>query len=411
VSANRTPSLRAGNRFLLGLVLLVSACAPAETRLAAQAQARKPPAQIFPSDPLWKQDVSAKPVAVAAPVASSDRLFLALESGMTARRMTDGSEIWNQPIVADGPMAVSDRFLVVQSKGQVHVLSTENGKTAWTAQTGALTAPPLLVGDALYVAAGEQLTAYQVSDGSKRWSHDVGVVEQRPAVEGAHIYVPVADGRLVALTADAGKQLWDFDAGIKPTEPVVYGDRVFIGSAAKIFCSVKMQNGQEDWCFPVGAVVFGRAAVSASHVYYVALDNLLRAHERRRGELKWHTDLKYRPSAGPTIVGTSVSAPGLWSVLQAFDGVTGKPVTQLTLGDKLAGVPVFITSIEDGRILLAAVTGSLNNQWTLTLAGPPPMTPPVLPIVPLTVLPGTPIRPGAPLVLPASPPRDGERLR
>jgi outer membrane protein assembly factor BamB len=390
------------------LVVSVYACV---TTVAQTPAAKKPPPQIFPSDPLWTQEISATPVAAADPVASTDRLFFALESGITARRMTDGSEIWNNPIVADGPLAASGKFLVVQSKGQVHVLSTDTGKSVWTDQTGRLSAPPLLAGDGLYLAASEHLTAYQVSDGTRRWSRDLGTIEQRPTVEGLHIYVPVTDGRLVALAIADGKPLWEFDAGIKPTEPVIYGDRIFIGSAVKEFCSVKMHDGDEDWCYPVGAVVFGPAAVSATHVYYVALDNLLRAHERRRGSLEWKQDLEYRPSAGPTIVGTTVSAPGLSAVLKGFDAVSGKPVAQLTLGDKLAVVPVFITSIEDGRITLAAVTGSLNNQWTLMLAGPPPMAPPAIPIAPLTVLPGTTIRLGAPQALPASPPRGGGHLR
>ena len=321
--------------------------------------------------------------------------------------MTDGSEIWKNEIIADGPMAVSPDHLVVQSKGVVHVLSTEHGKEEWTDQTGTLSAPPLVYGDHLFLAAAEQLMAYQLADGTKRWTQPIGTVEQRPALEGLHMYVPVADGRLVAMTVADGKELWQSDVGISPSEPLVHADHIYIGSAAKFFYSLKMQDGREEWKLDVGAPVFGRAAADATRVYFVALDNLVRAHNLRRGQRDWKHALSYRPSAGPLIVGTSVSTPGLSSELEGVDTKSGKVVAKLTLGEKLAAVPVFITSVKDGRIYIAAITGSLNNQWTLTLAGPPPMTPPTVPVTPLTVLPGVVVRPGPPLALPGVQPRSG----
>jgi outer membrane protein assembly factor BamB len=330
---------------------------------------------------------------VAPPVAAGERLFVALESGISARRMSDGAEIWTKPIVVDGPMAASEGFLIVQSGGELRAFSAESGNDVWKAKPGKVTAPPLVHGPWLFVAADEHLIAYQVSDGTQRWSQELGVIEQRPAFEGAHMYVPVADGQLVALIVESGKELWRQDVGIKPTEPLVYGDRIFLGSAAKFFYSLKMVTGEEAWKYEVGAGVIGRPAADERHVYYVALDNLLRAHERKNGEWRWKIDLGYRASAGPTLAGQSVSAPGMALTLQSFDPITGKPTTgKLTLSDKLAAVPVFIETPRG--VLLAAITGNLNNQFSVTLAGPPAVTAPNRPVQPLTVLPGVPIRLG-----------------
>jgi outer membrane protein assembly factor BamB len=348
-------------------------------------------AQSFPSVPVWRKEVSATPTPVAPPVAAGDRLFLALESGVSARRMSDGEEVWTNKLVADGPMAASEGFLIVQSGGALHALSADNGNEVWTDKPGKVTASPLIHQQWLFVAADEFLTAYQVSDGTERWSIELGKIEERPAFEGLHMYVPVADGQLVALVVESGKELWRQDVGIKPTEPLVYGDRIFIGSAAKVFWCLKMLDGREDWKFDVGAAVLGRPAADARHVYYVAFDNLLRAHERRKGERRWKQDLQYRPSAGPTITGSGVSAPGMWSTLQSYDAITGKPTAgRIQFGEKLATVPVFIDTPK-GQ-LMAAVTGNLNNQWSVMLMGPPPATAPAIPVHPLTELPGTPIR-------------------
>jgi outer membrane protein assembly factor BamB len=385
----------------------------AEQRAAASKQvATAARLQNFPSAQLWSKPIPAKPIAAAAPVAAGDRIFLALESGISARRMLDGEEIWKRDDIVDRPMAASTNYLVIQSKGVLTVLDAASGTLKWTTdQVGPITAPPLVHDDWLFVAAADHFTAYQVSDGTERWTRDdLGTVEQRPAIEGAHMYVSVTDGRLLALTVNDGKTLWTQEVGIKPTEPLIYGDRIFIGSAAKFFYSLKMQDGTPDWPFPVGAAVFGRAAADAKHVYFVAYDNLLRAHDRRRGQLVWKAPLKYRPSAGPTIVGNSVSAPGVWTELSAYDTTTGKPTGELKLGDKIAVVPVFIDA-PNGTTNLAAITGNLEDKWTLTLSVPPPMTPPSVPIVPLTVLPGQVVRPGAGLALPGALPRGGGHLQ
>ena len=54
---------------------------------------------------------------------------------------------------------------------------------------------------------------------------------------------------------------------------------------AKQFCSLFLETGgrRDDWCFQVGAAVVGRPVADATHVYFVALDNLLRAHDRKNG--------------------------------------------------------------------------------------------------------------------------------
>jgi hypothetical protein len=354
--------------------------------LVAQAVTPATTSQLFPSEIKWTVEVSAKPVG--APVSSGDRLFVPLEFGVSARRLTDGSETWNAKVEIAGALAASPERVIVPAKAELRALDAATGQVAWTVPTTGLTAPPMVHGDLLFVAMGEELTALQVADGAKVWSQNVGLVEERPVVEGTRVYVSVSDGRLIALMLETGQAIWEFDVGIKPTEPLIFQDKVYVGSAAKRFCSIEARNGIEVWCFPIGAGIVGQAAADESHVYFVALDNLLRAHDRRNGALKWKKDLKYRPSSGPALVGSTVCAPGASTrVLQAFESQGGSPGAQLTLTDELVQVPVFIAS-EERRTTLAAVSGGLKNVWKLTLAVQPPPPPPKLRVAPVTVLPG-----------------------
>jgi outer membrane protein assembly factor BamB len=387
---------------------------------ALHAAAQAPPARgskpvkespLFPSLPVWTIQVSSKPVA--PPLAAGDRVFLALESGLTARRVSDGSEIWTKPIHVEGSMAASADRLVLQSKGELFALDAASGDPVWSDQFGPLTAAPLVHEDHLLVATGEHLTLYQLADGVKTWTNEgVGAVEQRPAVAGVRVYVPAADGRIVALELGSGTQVWEHQVGIKPTEPLVVGDRIYVGSGAKWFYCLRALDGKENWVVDVGAAVAGAAVADEQHVYFVAFDNLLRAHDSRSGNRKWRAELKNRPSAGPVLVGTNVTAPSKASALEAFNTTTGKPAGNFTLPEALVDVPVFIVPPDGKPAKVLVLAGGLKNVWTLTLAESPPPPLPVLRVTPLSVLPGQaiprgalPVHPGLPLPAAERPPQ------
>jgi outer membrane protein assembly factor BamB len=391
--------LRAAKRFaalVLTLpIVLVPVVAESQTPSAADIL------ENFPSTPVWSHPVSTRPLT--SPAAAGDRLFLAVQSGLAALRLSDGSEIWRADIQADGPMVVAGERLIVPLKQELRGVDAATGQVVWTDSPGVLTAPLYVHEDWLFVATGESLTAYRPADGSKVWTSDTGAIEQRPTVDGTRLYVPVADGRLVALDLNTGKSVWEYEIGIKPSEPYVYGDQVFVGSAAKLFCSLKKLNGTQEWCWPVGAAVVGAAVADQARVYSVALDNLLRAYDRRSGRLIWKQDLKYRAAAGPSLLGHLVCAPGTEPRLQAFDGQSGKPAGQLVLADKLVVVPVFLPGNQRQPSRIVALSGGLQNQWTLTLVESPPYSPPTPPVAPVTVLPGRLVPVGALTVPPERP--------
>jgi outer membrane protein assembly factor BamB len=366
--------------------------------LAAAADARSgviaaEAAQTFPSEPVWTVEISATPTG--SPVAAGDRLFLPLQSGVSARRLTDGTEIWNAAVAIAGTLAASADRVVVPTKDELRVLAAATGEVIWTARVGPLTAPPLLHEDTLVVAAGEQLALYNAADGSQLWSREIGVVAQRPALADKRLYVPVADGRVLKVDLASGVDIWEAQVGINPTEPLVHGDRVFVGTASKYFWSLALNTGKDAWGTRIGASVIGAAATDGTRVYVVALDNLIRAYDRKNGAWRWKKDLRYRPSAGPTVVGRTVSAPGGFKRLQAFDVATGAPGSHLTLAEDFVSVPVFVQAPEGGPTKIVVLSGGLKNMWKLTLAGPPPPAPPTLPIGAVTVLPGTVVPRGA----------------
>ncbi len=132
--------------------------------------------------------------------AAADRLFLALQSGVSAHRLTDGSEIWQNARKSTGAMAASDDRLVVSVKGELQALDASTGAVVWSDQAGPLTAPPLVSGEWLLVASGESIICYRVADGTKVWSAPTPARSSSAlAVSGDRAYIPAADGRMIAL--------------------------------------------------------------------------------------------------------------------------------------------------------------------------------------------------------------------
>ena len=358
--------------------------------------ARADQAQNFPSEERWT--IAFKDQPVAAPVASGERIVVALQNVVSAHTLQKGEVLWTAKINADGPLVATADRVLVPSAGVVIALDASTGVEVWKLPIAGITAPMVAHGEFVFIAAGEHLAAYSLSDGAMAWTtagwaKSLGVVEERSAVNANWLYVPVADGRIVTLDISTGVKIWEIEKiGIKPAQPLVAGDRLFAGSEAKRFCSFRTTDGEKLWCQDeIGAATVGAPAVDASRVYFVALDNQIRALDRN-GSVKWKKDLGYRPSAGPTIVGNTVSAPGKTKKLIAFDVATGKPASHLAVGEDLVFPTVFIPASERLPLRVAVLYGGLNNEWKLTLAGPPPPVLPSIKVEPLTTLPGRVVR-------------------
>jgi len=358
--------------------------------------ARADQSQVFPSDPLWTIPIKDKPVA--APASSGERVFIALQSGLLAHALGDRRELWRSPTVADGPMVATSDRLVVPTKGAIVALDATTGNEVWKLPVEQLTAPMVAHREYVIVAVGEQLSAYSLADGTLAWTtagwpNPLGRVEQRSTAHENWLYVPVADGRIVSLDLGSGVKIWETDRiGIRPAEPLVVGDRLFVGSEEKHFCSFQVSKPKELWCFEVGAAILGAPAIDARRVYFVAVDNQIWALDRRNGSRMWKSSLGYRPSAGPTVIGDTVSAPGNTAKLPAFSTATGKPSGQLELSEVLVWPALFIPPAEGVPVRVAVLYGSLSNEWKLTVAGRPPAVLPSIKAEPLTVLPGRVVR-------------------
>ena len=283
-------------------------------------------------------------------------------------------EAWRVDLRSDQPVSIDETRVFVAAGEALIALNAADRTVLWRSPAGTVTAPILAQGGWIIAASTGQLAAYRAADGTEVWRQASGTERERPTIEGDCLYVPLEDGRLLALDLETGRKRWEQRFDGAPTEVLAFPDRVYLGSADKYFYALRADTGEMSWRSRVGAVLRGRPVAEGGRVYVAAIDNVLRGFDRRTGALVLHPSVPYRPISGPVILGTSVLVPGAAPELRAFDAATGRPAGEIKLAEPLAGAPSF--GQWEGATVMAVFTGALSNQWMLSLLGPPPAATP-----------------------------------
>lgn len=327
------------------------------------------PVQSLPSSVRWHVALPAR--AIASPTIAGEIIVVPLQSGhVVAYSGNDGKEVWRVPMRADQAIVAHETLLLVAAGEMIHALDARDGRVLWEVPSGTVTAPLLVQGGWVIAAAAGQVAAFREIDGAKVWSRDSPPQHTRATLEGDNLYLPLDEGRLLALDVKTGVERWRvFPAKGALSEVLAYPDRVFVGAWDKYLYAYDPDDGGIDWKFLLGTVLRGRPAADDTHVFITGMDNMVRAFDRRTGKLEWHVPVPYRPTA-PVIVGSAVMIPGVAAQILAFEPANGKPAGQIKLEQQLLLPPVF-AGTGDG-VLMAAVTGTINGEWTLLLAAPPP---------------------------------------
>ena len=345
--------------------------------------------RVFPSSIEWTTEVSSG--AITPPVVAAGHVIVALQSGdVSATRIADHKDGWKVRLAATTPLAAADGLVVVPVKGAVHALNASTGGVKWSKNIDVLGVPPVVRGGWVVLASGEVLTALRAEDGAEVWSKTIAPIAQRSAIDGDRLYLPLVDGRMMALELTSGKVLWEQNVGLNQTEPLVYGDRVYFGANGKEFVCLDTANGRQAWRFLVGAAIVGLAAADDARIYTVSMDNLLRAYRRSTGNLVWTPlDIGYRPIGGPILTGTQVAVPGRTATITAFDVETHKPTGKLVLPIQASTTAAVIPPVPGQPGRLTVIANEIGKPWLLVLVAEAPPAPPGLPLAPISELPGT----------------------
>ena len=114
--------------------------------------------------------------------------------------------------------------------------------------------------------------------------------------------------------------------------------------------------------------------LDAKRVYFIALDNILRGHNRNNGSMLWKQVLPVRPFTGPLLSGETLIVTGVAAELHGYNTADGKPpAPPSTLKgaeneEMLLAAPPYLTA-QDSLIL---VTKGGQVRAVASTAAPPP---------------------------------------
>ncbi len=172
------------------------------------------------------------------PVVSRGMVFAGSVEHLFAYRASDGKQLWQSSVRADGgpatgmqPFVDNGVVYVVSSFpfGKLLALRASNGALIWQKQQVSIDSRSLVLADGLLINLVGTVTAWRASDGSQVWQRTTDNTEGppgpgRPVVVGeGTIYVGGDDGVLHAFQLSDGTQRWQFKILELPVqEPPVF---------------------------------------------------------------------------------------------------------------------------------------------------------------------------------------------
>ena len=340
------------------------------------------PPSFFPLQEKWAVDLGSPPTA--PPAFDEEHAYVPLENGtLVAIALADGAVRWRVARSTDVTPVVESGIIVVAHETTLLGLSLIEATHLWQVEMNAKISGPLLLNGGWLIAVLDngEIVALRASDGVELWRHQLhGELTVRPSIGGDELYVPVDDGRVISLELSSGHVLWERRLGGNPRE-VLPLDDLFVGTTDNYFYRLSHVDGRTVWRWQTGGDIIGRAVVDEERVFFVSLDNILRALDRDSGVQQWRRPLPGRPTSGPQMTLGLTLVSGVAPTVTAFNTRVGLPAGILTSPAELAApahilkapsalAPGLVLTTGDGQLFgFLAATGPV--QFSLTSPPPP----------------------------------------
>lgn len=228
---------------------------------------------------------------------------------------------------------------------------------------------PVVVGDALVLAAGGSLHAVSARDGAALWRHESDGTAMRPPAAGGGLVLwgtaaAEGPGRLVALEAATGRERWaaPLAAGFTAGGVAVHGGRAFTAAPAG---ALDLATGRLLWSTPEAGIGSPGVSASGDRVWVATLDSAsdtggLAAFDAADGRPLWRASLgagaAMSPAERPWALDDVVVVPLLDGPVVGVDAATGALRWRFApAGGRLGGV-----TVAGGRVVVVHLDGAVT---------------------------------------------------
>ena len=346
-----------------------------------------PVTTVAPLDPRWSIPFDTPPVAAAGFDATT--AYVPLKGGqLAAVDLENGTVRWRLDVATAFTPATGDGLVFTTTESLIEARDALTGATRWRTPLPGGAAVPLYwdTGWLLASTPNGDLTAFRASDGTLVWRQPLGApLATAPAPALDRLYLPLADSRLVSVLLTSGETRWSRILTSRITGLLALDDQLVFGTAGHQVVSVSLTTGRERWAWDVGGDVSGLPAADAKRIYFAARDNVLRAVDRKSGNLRWSATLPSRPSGSPLPLPNMVLMPLVGSAIAGFDLELGKAAVTVQSAGEIGLQPFFRPNARPTAVRLVTVSREGQLQGFAQRFEPVP--------VPLDVLPGVPAVP------------------
>ncbi len=302
------------------------------------------------------------PITAAPIVASGVAYVLDGEAVVTAISTTDGARRWEVDLAPEeeggedgfgGGVAFENGVIYAATGfGEIIALAATDGAELWRRRLDApmRAAPTVENGRVFAVTRDNGAFAISAADGTILWriqgsSGTLGLLGgASPAVTGEALILPFASGELMAVRASSGARVWAevLSSGRRGTarsvinditgDPVIAGQGIFAANQSGLTIAIEGRAGRRVWERRFGAV--GPVWVVGETVFAVTDDARVVRLRALTGETIWETPLP------------------------AFADPDDREEAIAYAGPVVAGGKVYVSSSEEGLIVLDAVDGA-----------------------------------------------------
>jgi outer membrane protein assembly factor BamB len=295
-----------------------------------------------------------------------------------------GKQLW---LVSAKPLwapAAGGGFLFIYQTDSLSAYRASDGSIAWTTPfPHKPVVAPLWDHGWLVVVTASDVFAFRDSDGGLVWQQPIAGVRAVPSIDEDRMYLSLVDGRVLALRLDTGARIWEQKVGGDPNAILARGARLFVGSTDNFLYCLKTEDGSKDWRVRTGADIVSQPIAEGDRVYFVSLDNVLRAVNHSNGVQLWKKSLPFRPAWPPLKVADTVVVAGLAGSARAFfvkDGLAAGELGIDAASEIAAPFHAFASTSALGPMVIA-VTNSFA-EGAAVMAVSRTIDPPIAPLAP-----------------------------
>lgn len=261
------------------------------------------------------------------------------------------------------PTVVDDTVYLGSQDDHLYAVNRETGTLRWRFDAGsAVQSPPTVVGDTAYVAAGLDLIALDVADGSQRWRNDIATFSDigSPAVLDGEIYI-ATNRSVLAVNAELGTVDWEtrLDVNVGGLgDAVVHGGTVYVpGYGSEAAFALDAGTGDLLWSFHEPRTTVPCVPTVADGLVYVNTGDLreeyatVYAIDTETGDSVWTYEDDSDGFRSSATVHDGILYIGNWDAeLLALDAATGELQWSESLARRgaIASAPVVVEDPKDG---------------------------------------------------------------